>query len=298
MNTRTEEERRASPRLESGKELPPALTAKYAALRALLAERLAGGLVVAFSGGVDSAFLLWAAEQVRREKGGRLVAVTAVSASLPQHEREEAARFARSLGVEHRWMDSSEVSNPDYARNDALRCYHCKTELFRLCLDLTAEKDLRSVAYGHNASDRGDHRPGHRAAAEAGVASPLDEAGLEKDDIRALLRAFGLPLADKPASPCLSSRLMQGVPVTPAKLRDVEDMESILRRGGLRVFRVRLHEDGEVRYFRIEVAPAEMPAALGLREELVAAAQARGYRWATLDLAGYRLGGASAAPRR
>jgi uncharacterized protein len=282
--------------MQTAQALPADLATRYSSLLALLRPLLSEGLIVAFSGGVDSAFLLWAAEQARREGGGRLLALTTVSASFAAVEREDASKFIEMLGVEHRWADSGEVSNPDYARNDGLRCYHCKTELFRICRDVAGKTGLRHVAYGYNASDRTDVRPGHRAAAENEILSPLNDAGLVKDDIRALMQAFGLPLADKPASPCLSSRLMQGVAVTPRKLRDVEEIEAILRLGGLRVFRVRLHEEGDFRFLRLEVAPGEMEAAVALREKLVEAAQARGYRWATLDLAGYRLGGAS--PRR
>ena len=277
-------------------ELPAAVQKKYAVLRAQLKPLLADGLIVAFSGGVDSAFLLWAAEQERRESGGRLLAVTAVSASLAQVEREDAVRFAASIGVEHRLETSAEFENPAYLRNDGARCYHCKTELFRLSHELGARLGCKAIAYGYNASDRGDIRPGHRAAQEGGIVAPLDEAELTKDDIRALLRAHDLPLADKPASPCLSSRLMLGVAVSPEKLRDVEEMEAILRRGGLRVFRVRLHEEGARRFLRLEVAPDEIARAVALREGLVAEGRARGYAWVVLDLAGYRTGGATPQP--
>lgn len=273
------------------------LQAKFADLRRLLRPLLADGLIVAYSGGVDSAFLLWAAEQERRASGGRLLAVTAVSASLARVELEDAVQFAAHIGVEHRQEQSEEFSNPAYLRNDTARCYHCKTELFRLSHDLAARLGYTAIAYGYNASDRGDIRPGHQAAQENRIVAPLDAAGLAKDDIRALLRAHNLPLADKPASPCLSSRLMLGVAVTPAKLRDVEELESILRRGGLRVFRVRLHEEGARRFLRLEIAPDEMATALAVRTELVTAAQARGYQWITLDLAGYRTGGATPPPQ-
>lgn len=270
---------------------PPTLEAKFAALRANLRDLLRDGLIVAYSGGVDSAFLLWAAETERRESGGRLLAVTAVSASLAQVEREDAARFAAELGVEHRWEESGELSNPAYARNDLSRCYHCKTELFRLSHELAGRFDYAAIAYGYNASDRGDFRPGHQAAIENRILAPLDDAGLAKDDIRALMRAFGLPLSDKPSSPCLSSRLMTGVAVTPQKLKDVEDLETLLRDGGLQVFRVRLHEATAARWLRIEVAPDEMPRVLAVRDALQRAAKERGYQWVTLDLAGYRTGG-------
>jgi uncharacterized protein len=252
-------------------------------------------LIVAYSGGVDSAFLLWTAEQERRVSGGRLLAVTAVSASLAQVEKEDAAAFARLAGVEHCWEESEELANPDYVRNDGARCYHCKTELFRLSRSLAERRGFAHIAYGYNASDRGDVRPGHRASIENDILAPLDAVNFAKDEIRAVLRAFALPLADKPASPCLSSRLMLGVAVTPQKLKDVEDLEAILRRAGLRVFRVRLHEEGTRRFLRLEVAPEEMARALECRAELVAAAKARDYLWISLDLAGYRTGGGTLA---
>lgn len=276
--------------------LPEALEAKYLALRDRLRVHLPAGLIVAYSGGVDSAFLLWVAENERRESGGRLLAVTAVSASLAQVEREDAARFAATLGVEHRWEESAEFSNPDYLRNDLSRCYHCKTELFRLSHALASRLGYGAIAYGYNASDRGDFRPGHRAAKENDIVAPLDDAALTKDDIRALMRAFGLPFADKPASPCLSSRLMTGVEVTPQKLRDVEDFESILRTAGLQVYRVRLHEQPGGKWLRVEVAPEEMARVLAARDELHRLARDRGYAWVTLDLAGYRTGGGTARP--
>jgi len=276
--------------------LPSALEARQAALRTALRARLPAGLIVAYSGGVDSAFLLWSAEQERRASGGRLLAVTAVSASLARVEREDAARFAAFVGAEHRWEETAELENAAYLRNDLDRCYHCKSELFRLSHDLASRLGYGAIAYGYNASDRGDFRPGHRAAKENDIIAPLDEAGLTKDDIRQLMRAAGLPLADKPASPCLSSRLMTGVAVTPAKLRDVEDLEELLRGAGLRVFRVRLHEHGGARWLRVEADPAEMPAVLAAREALHVAARARGYAWVTLDLAGYRTGGGTARP--
>jgi uncharacterized protein len=265
--------------------------AKYENLRARLRPKLAEGLVVAFSGGVDSAFLLFAAEQERRAGGGKLLAVTAESESMAQVERDDAKQFAESIGVTHLWAKSAELSDPNYAVNDANRCYHCKTELFRVSADVAARFGFKWIAYGYNASDRSDFRPGHRAALENGIISPLDDAGLTKDEIRALMSAFDLNLADKPSSPCLSSRLMRGVSITPRKLRDVEEMEAILRAGGLRVFRVRLHEDGKNRFLRLEVAPDEIARAVELRERLVAAGRARGYRWVTLDLAGYQMGG-------
>jgi uncharacterized protein len=270
---------------------------KFEILDATLGELLRDGLVVAFSGGVDSAFLLWAAERARRARGigpEKLLALTAVSASMAATERDDARRFAEELGVGHRWEESRELENPAYAANDARRCYHCKTELFRIAGDVALAGGQRWLAYGYNASDRGDFRPGHQAAEERGVLAPLADAGLEKNEIRALMRANGLNLAEKPASPCLSSRLMTGVAVTPEKLADVEAMETLLREGGLKVFRVRLHEEGAARFLRLEIAPEEMEGAVRLRESLAAEGTKRGYRWVTLDLAGYRMGGGRA----
>jgi uncharacterized protein len=267
------------------------LSAKEAALRESLRPKLAQGLIVAFSGGVDSSFLLWIAEQERRRHGGKLLAVTAVSASLAQVEREDATRLAAELGVEHRWENSLELSNPDYAKNDLSRCYHCKTELFRLSHALAGSLGYAFIAYGYNASDRSDFRPGRQAALEQGIVAPLDDAELAKEDIRALMRLHQIPFSEKAASPCLSSRLMTGVAVTPQRLRDVEDCEAILRRAGLDAFRVRLHEHAGVQWLRLEVNPAEMSKALSVREELYQLARPRGYAWVTLDLGGYRMGG-------
>ena len=267
------------------------LREKYDAFRRELAARLEDGLVIAFSGGVDSAFLLWAAEQERRRSGGRLLALTALSASMARTERADAERFARNLGVEHRWQESDEVSDPRYAANDGARCYYCKSELFRICRRVAAEAGYRWLAYGYNVSDGADVRPGHKAALEYEVLSPLADAGLEKKDVRMLMSAHGLELSEKPSSPCLSSRLMTGVRVTPAKLADVEAFEQILRQAGLNVVRARLHEVGSSRFVRIETAPEEMARALEQRELLQHEARARGYRWVLLDLAGYRLGG-------
>ena len=271
--------------------LPMDVDMKFGRLLDGLGPLVRDGLIVAFSGGVDSAFLLWAAERARQAHGGRVLALTAVSASMAAVEREDARDFALRLGVEHLWQESLEVSNPAYVANDGSRCYHCKSELFRIGGNVARERGYGALAYGYNFSDRGDTRPGHRAALENDVVSPLADAELTKDDIRVLLRAHGLPLADKPASPCLSSRLMTGVAVTPGKLADVEALEALLRTGGLRVFRVRLHEAGAQRFLRLEVAPDELSRALELREGLVREGNARGYRWVTLDLAGYRMGG-------
>lgn len=268
-----------------------AVQEKYSILRDILRPKLADGLLVAFSGGVDSAFLTWAAEQERAISGGKLAALTTLSESFSKAERADAEQFIAEHGIPHFWHESKELLNPEYAINDSNRCFHCKTELFGICHEAAAKNEFKWIAYGFNASDRGDIRPGHKAAVENSILSPLAEAELTKDDIRLLMRENGLEMADKPASPCLSSRLMTGVFITPRKLKDVEDLEAILRDGGLRVFRVRLHEEGATRFLRLEVALDEMQLALQLRERLVTEAVARGYKWVTLDLAGYRTGG-------
>src|SRR5580765_8361711 len=264
---------------------------KYLKLRELLRPRLPDGLMIAFSGGVDSAILVWAAEQERLASGGKLAALTTLSESFSQAERVDAERFIKTHAIQHFWHNSKELSNPQYAVNDLNRCFYCKTELFNICREVAREQDFKWIAYGYNASDGGDFRPGHKAAVENAILSPLAEAGLTKNDIRLLMQEHGLEMADKPASPCLSSRLMTGVPITAAKLRDVEHFESILRDSGLKVFRVRLHEEGPTKFLRLEVAPDEMQMAVECRELLVKESAARGYKWVTLDLGGYRTGG-------
>jgi uncharacterized protein len=270
------------------------LAAKCDRLRGRLRDYLRGGMLIAFSGGVDSAFLVWVANQERNESGGTLLALTTSSASLASAERQDVEKFVQQFGFDHIWSDSHELESPDYLRNDASRCYHCKSELFRICGEVASERGLKHIAYGYNASDVGDTRPGHQAAIENGILSPLADAGLSKDDIRQLMRMNGLELADKPASPCLSSRLVTGVAITSERLQAVDELESILRDGGLRVFRVRLHESSGARFVRLEVAPDEMEHAFTLRAELTVAAKSRGFRWVTLDLEGYKTGGGNA----
>lgn len=268
-------------------------SAKFANLSEMLREKLADGLLIAFSGGVDSAFLLWAAERQRKISGGRLLAMTTNSASFSSAEAEDVRSFIRLHDIPHAWHESRELDDPRYTANDRSRCYYCKSELFRICREEAQSRDLAHIAYGYNASDTGDDRPGHRSAIENEILSPLADAQLTKADIRSLMRKHGLEMADKPASPCLSSRLVTGVFITPRKLQDVEQIEAKLREGGLRVFRVRVHESAGTKLLRLEVAPDEIPRAFELREMFCAAAKELGYRWATLDLAGYAMGGGS-----
>ncbi len=271
----------------------PALAVeKLHALRRDLARQVAEGALVAFSGGMDSAFLLWAAHAACVEGEGKVVALTTTSPSTPAGDREDARSFCERLGISHVWRESREVSDPAYVRNDRDRCYHCKTELFRIAREVAEEKGLQSILYGYNASDLDDIRPGHRAAVEAGILSPLADVGLTKAEIRNLMEEVGLPLARKAASPCLSSRIMTGIPVTPERLRDVEAMETILREAGVDILRVRVcrAEDG-TGFLRVEVPPEEMSRILECRETLQRESEGRGYRWLTLDLGGYRTGG-------
>jgi uncharacterized protein len=242
-----------------------------------------GGALVAFSGGVDSTLVLAVARQAL---GDRVVALTAVSASLPAAERTEARALAARLGARHLEVASREADDPRYVENGEDRCYHCKRALYRLCREVAVAEGLAVVLDGFNADDRRDHRPGHRAAEEAGVLSPLAEAGLTKPEVRALSEALGLPTWDKPALACLASRIPYGTPVTAARLGQVERAEAAVRALGLRCFRVRHH--GEVA--RLEVAEEELPAAFALRAELARAIRSAGFGAAALDLEPFRSG--------
>jgi uncharacterized protein len=259
------------------------LDVKRAALERILREM--GSVVVAYSGGVDSAFLAVFAHRVL---GDRALAVTADSESLSGEQRELALDVARRFGFPHRVIATREIDNPLYARNDQDRCYHCKSELFRHLVPLAATEGYAHVAYGLIVDDLSDFRPGHRAAAEAGVRAPLAEAGLTKEDVRALSRELGLPTAELPASPCLSSRLPYGTPVTLEALRRVERAEAALRALGFRELRVRhLGEAARVEIARDEMSRLDDAALRGAVEQAVRAA---GYAEATIDPEGYRRG--------
>lgn len=256
---------------------------KAAHLRQSLAD--CGRLLVAYSGGVDSAFLAWTAHQVL---GGQMLAVIADSASLARTHLQEALTFAREHAIPIDVVETRELENPDYSRNDAMRCFHCKDELFTVLEQYCAAHAYDAIAYGVNADDQGDFRPGQQAARRHRVLTPLLDAALGKNEIRELARQAGLRVWDKPASACLSSRIEYGRPVTPEALQAVERGEDALRALGFHQFRVRHH--GEI--VRIEIAREELPRALtsDMARELTAVFKNLGFAFITLDLEGFRSG--------
>ena len=247
--------------------------------------RALGSVMVAYSGGVDSAFL---AATAHRVLGERMLAVLADSASLARRDMQQACAFAEALGMPLRVIQTAELEKPEYQRNDANRCFHCKTELFDGMGALAAQLGFAHIAYGMNADDRLDYRPGQRAAEEHEVLAPLAEVGLTKVEIRTLAKDAGYTLWDRPAAPCLSSRVEYGRAVTREVLEQVERGEESLRQLGFREFRVRHH--GELA--RVEIARRELPRALTLEmmDAMTAALRAAGFKYVTLDCTGFRSG--------
>lgn len=261
----------------------------------LLKQRLSEfpSLIVALSGGADSAYLAWAAQGVM---GERALSVTALSPSYSAHDRAIVEDFVLRLGVRHEFIETHEMENPKYRANAADRCYFCKDELFSVLDAMAQERGFAAIAYGVNADDTLDFRPGHRAATEHRVLAPLLDAGLHKHEIRLLSERAGLPTWDRPASACLASRVPYGTEVTPERLALIERGEAALRELGFRQFRVRLHD----KLARVEIAPEEMARALS--PDMAAAISARlkgaGFTFVALDLEGYRQGSLNESLRR
>lgn len=249
------------------------------------ALRQMGRVIVAFSGGTDSAYLAWAAKEA---VGDNAVAITADSASLPESHKRDLEDFVARFGIPHQYIETREFENPDYVKNDPNRCFHCKDELFTRLEEVGRERGYENIVYGVNVDDLGDYRPGQNAARQHEVRAPLADAGLSKAEIRELSRMADLPTWDRPASACLSSRIPYGTPVTIETVKTVERGEEEIKALGFRQFRVRFH--GEV--VRLEIAPEEMEKALSLEmaRRFTAIFKALGFKYVTLDLEGYRQG--------
>lgn len=260
-----------------------ALEEKQSKLLALL--RNMRRVIVAYSGGTDSAYLAWAAKQAL---GDDAIAVTADSASIPASHKRDALEFAQRFGIRHEFVPTHEFENPDYIKNDGNRCFHCKDELFTVLENIAADRGYGTIVYGVNKDDLGDYRPGQRAAKMHQVKAPLVEADLTKAEIRELSRMADLPTWDRPAAACLSSRIPYGTPVTIENIRTVEIGEEEMKALGFRQFRTRFH--GEL--VRIEIARDEMPVALNMEMagKLSAIFKNLGYKFVSLDLDGYRQG--------
>jgi uncharacterized protein len=242
-------------------------------------------VIVAYSGGADSAYLAWAAHQALGENA---IAITADSASIPDSHKRDAEAFVRQFNIRHEYVETHEFENPDYIKNDANRCFHCKDELFTVLEKFAADRGFSKIVYGVNQDDLGDYRPGQRAAKLHHVLAPLVDAGLTKTEIRELSRRAGLPTWDRPAAACLSSRIPYGTPVTLQNIKTIEVGEEEIKALGFRQFRTRFH--GEL--VRIEIAPDELPRALNpeMARRLTTVFKRLGYKYVTLDLEGYRQG--------
>src|SRR5215469_2262325 len=269
--------------IRNGERVAPSRDEKESLLISRLAEP--SSIVVALSGGADSAYLAWAAN---RAMGSRALSVTALSPSFAAYDREIVEQLVQKLALRHEFIETHEMENPRYRANQPDRCYFCKDELFSVLDNLARSRGFAAVAYGVNADDTLDFRPGHRAASEHKVLAPLLDAGLSKSDIRALSQRAGLPTWDRPASACLASRIPYGTEVTPARLSLIERSEAALRELGFRQFRVRVHDN----LARIEISQSEMPRAMSpeMAKAIAERLKSAGFAYVALDLQGYRQG--------
>jgi len=267
-----------------------AVIAKEERLRELF--RRLRRVIVAFSGGIDSAYVAFIAHQ---ELGANMLAVTGDSPSLSDWQKVEAIKYAEQFGIPHEIISTEEMNDPNYSSNPVNRCYYCKRELHTKLRQLAQERGFNAICDGNNMDDLGDYRPGRQAAQELGVISPLVECGITKAELRQLARRAGLPIWDKPASACLSSRIPYGMPVTIEKLTVIDRGEALMRELGFRVFRVRHHGD----IVRIEISPEEMPRAMQMDMAALLARRfkALGFKYVALDLEGYRTGSMNEAIR-
>jgi pyridinium-3,5-biscarboxylic acid mononucleotide sulfurtransferase len=279
----TQRDMKSLVQIRNGEQPALALEEKESLLISRLAE--ISSIVVALSGGADSAYLAWAADQAL---GTRALSVTALSPSFAAHDKEIVEQFVKKLGLRHEFIETHEMENPAYRANQPDRCYFCKDELFSVLDEVARSRGFAAVAYGVNADDTLDFRPGHRAATNHKVLAPLLDAGLAKSEIRTLSQRAGLPTWDRPASACLASRVPYGTEVTPERLALIERGEAALRELGFRQFRVRAHDN----LARVEISQEELPRAFSpeMAATIAERLKAAGFAYVTLDLQGYRQG--------